>query len=152
MIVTDPLELLSLGHDFETDVVRLQFPGLVDQWEAYSLAYAVLLGAADALDVPDADLNVTITRGDTADDTAIVLYDNVPGGAGLVAHLEKEKTFLEVLHNAKTRVEGHCGCDESCYGCLRNYRNQFAHPHLRRMAALKFLSAALKKAGAVFQA
>ena len=143
------LEHLSLGHDFVTDVVRLQFPRLTDQWEAYSLAYAVLLGAAEALDVPDTDLNVTIAGGDTADDAAIVLYDNVPGGAGLVAHLEDEKTFLEVLRNAKTRVEGDCGCDESCYGCLRGYRNQFAHPYLRRMAALKFLSAALKRAGSV---
>ena len=145
-----PLELLSLGHEFVTDVVRLQFPGLVDQWEAYSLAYAVLLGAAEALDVPDTDLNVTITGGDTANDAAIVLYDNVPGGAGLVAYLEDEKTFLEMLRNAKIRVEGGCGCDESCYGCLRGYRNQFAHPYLRRTAALEFLSAALKKAGFVF--
>ena len=142
------LEQFSLGHEFVTDVVHVQFPGLVDQWEAYSLAYAVLLGAAEALDVPDADLNVTISR-DTTNDAVIVLYDNVPGGAGLVAHLEDEKTFLEVLRNAKTRVEGGCGCDESCYGCLRGYRNQFAHPYLRRMAALKFLSAALKRAGSV---
>ena len=144
------LERLSLGHDFVTDVVRLQFPRLTDQWEAYSLAYAVLLGAAEALDVPDTDLNVTIAGGDTADDAAIVLYDNVPGGAGLVAYLEDEKTFLEMLRNAKTRVEGGCGCDESCYGCLRGYRNQFAHPYLRRTAALEFLSAALKRVGSVF--
>ena len=144
-----PLEPLSLGHEFITDVVRLQFPRLVDQWEAYSLAYAVLLGAVEALDVPDTDLNVTITGGDTADDAVIVLYDNVPGGAGLVAHLENKKIFLEMLRNARTRVEGGCGCDESCYGCLRGYRNQFAHPYLRRTAALEFLSAALKKAGSV---
>ena len=142
-------EQFSLGHEFVTDVVRLQFPGLTDQWEAYSLAYAVLLGAAEALDVPDADLNVTITGDDTTDNAAIVLYDNVPGGAGLVAHLDDEKTFLEMLRNTKTRVEGGCGCDESCYGCLRGYRNQFAHPHLRRTAALKFLSTALKRAGSV---
>ena len=145
-----PLERLSLGHEFVTDVVRLQFPRLVDQWEAYSLAYAVLLGAAEALDVPDVDLNVTITGGNTANEAAIVLYDNVPGGAGLVAYLEDEKTFLEMLRNAKMRVEGGCGCDESCYGCLRGYRNQFAHPYLRRTAALEFLSAALKKADSVF--
>ena len=142
-------EQFSLGHEFVTDVVRLQFPRLVDQWEAYSLAYAVLLGAAEALDVPDTDLNVTIAGGDTAEDAVIVLYDNVPGGAGLVAHLEDEKTFLDVLRNAKARVEGNCGCDESCYGCLRGYRNQFAHPYLRRTAALEFLSAALKRAGSV---
>ena len=51
--------------------------------------------------MPDADLNVTITGGDTANDAAIVLYDNVPGGAGLVAHLENKKIFLEVLRNAR---------------------------------------------------
>jgi len=28
------------------DVVRLQFPGMSDKWDAYSIGYAVLLGAA----------------------------------------------------------------------------------------------------------
>ena len=82
-------EQFSLGHEFVTDVVRLQFLRLVDQWEAYSLAYAVLLGAAEALDVPDADLNVTITGNDTTDDAAIVLYDNVPGWCRFSGTLRK---------------------------------------------------------------
>ena len=136
---------LSLGHEFVTDVTRLGFPGVADIWEAYSLAYAVLLGAASALEVPDADLNVTITGSSIAGGLSIVLYDNVPGGAGLVANLyEEEDTFRAVLEAAKERVEGVCGCDSSCYGCLRSYRNQFAHPYLQRNFALQCLEEALE--------
>ncbi len=134
------LERFSLGHELVTDAVRLQFPQLCGQWDAYSVAYAVLLGAAETLDVPDTDLNVTITRGDNPGDAAIVLYDNVPGGAGLVAQLEREGVFGEVLRSARERVRGNCGCDSSCYGCLRSYRNQFAHSHLHRKQALDVLS------------
>ena len=82
------LERFSLGHELVTDVVRVQFPQPTGEWAAYSVAYAVLLGAAETLDVPDTDLNVTITGGDSPGESAIVLYDNVPGGAGLVAQLE----------------------------------------------------------------
>ena len=135
------LERFSLGHELITDIVRLQFPLLTGEWDAYSVAYAVLLGAAETLDVPNTDLNVTITGGIKPDESAIVLYDNVPGGAGLVAQLEQEKVFEEMLRSAQERVQGNCGCDSSCYGCLRSYRNQFAHPHLNRKLALEFLQA-----------
>ena len=130
----------SLGHEFVTDVVRLQFENLTDQWDAYSLAYAILLGAEKTLDVPNTDLSVTITRGKPSGASAIVLYDDVPGGAGLVAQLEQEKVFREMLIQARDRVQGACGCDLSCYGCLRSYRNQFAHPYLNRERALEFLN------------
>ena len=133
------LTKFSLGHELITDVMRLQFPGLRGEWDAYSVAYAVLLGAAETLNVPDTDLNVTITSGANPYETAIILYDNVPGGAGLVAQLERESVFNEVLSNACERVRGNCGCDSSCYGCLRSYRNQFAHSHLDRKQALEIL-------------
>ena len=140
---TGTLYKLSLGHEFVTDVTRLDFPYLRDKEKAYSLAYAVLLGAASVLEVPDADLNATIT-GRTAGGLSIVLYDNVPGGAGLVANLYEENTFREVLEAAKERVKGECGCDSSCYGCLRSYRNQFAHPDLQRGFAFRRLEEALE--------
>ena len=133
------LERFSLGHELSTDIVRLQFLGLYEEWDAYSVAYAVLLGASDTLEVPATDLNVTITKGNQPDEAAIVLYDNVPGGAGLVAQLENEDVFLDVLLAACDRVQGKCGCDSSCYGCLRSYRNQFAHAHLNRNTALAIL-------------
>ena len=98
------------------------------------------LAPPETLGIPDTDLNVTITRLERSGETAIVLYDNVPGGAGLVAQLEEVDVFRLMLQNAKNRVEGGCGCDKSCYGCLRNYRNQFAHPHLDRNVAFGILS------------
>ena len=139
------LRHFSLGHELVTDVVRLQVPHLNGEWMAYSVGYALLLGAAERLGVPDTDLNVTIAGVDAtaavASTTAsIVLYDNVPGGAGLVAQLEREEVFAAVLRHARDRVSGACGCDSSCYGCLRSYRNQFAHPHLDRKEALEILS------------
>ena len=37
------LDQFSLGHELETDLVRIRFSQLADEWDAYSLAYAVLL-------------------------------------------------------------------------------------------------------------
>ena len=137
------LERFSLGHELVTDVVRLRFPGLLGEWDAYSIAYSVMLGAAHILNVPDTDLNVTIAGGVRPGESAIVLYDNVPGGAGFVAQLELASVFRDVLVSARDRVQGNCGCDSSCYGCLRSYRNQFAHPHLDRSTAMTFIETAL---------
>ena len=131
---------LPARPELVADVVRLRFSDLCDEWDAYSVAYAVLLGSAVALDVPDTDLNATIAGGENPGEAAIVLYDNVPGGAGLVAQLDREGVFAKVLRKALARVQGNCGCDSSCYGCLRSYRNQFAHPHLNRKRAFEILA------------
>ena len=135
----------SLGYELVTDVLRLQFQHLHEEWNAYSLAYAILLGAANTLEVPSNDMDVTITSKNDLNETEVVLYDNVPGGAGLVARFEEKKIFLEMLRNAREQVSGNCGCDESCYGCLRSYRNQFAHPNLDRRTAHKFLDKILNQ-------
>ena len=103
------------------------------------MAYALLFGAARHLEVPDTDLNVTITKGRIGDSTAIVLYDNVPGGAGLVDRLKSESVLKKVFQAAQERVNGSCRCELSCYGCLRTYRNQFVHSDLDRTAAKKLL-------------
>ena len=102
---------------------------------AYSLGFAIMLGVAEALDVPATDLNVTIGGGGASAEPAIILYDDVPGGAGLVAQLEERDVLRQALRNAWGRVSGNCGCDSSCYGCLRSYRNQFAHTFLDRNTA-----------------
>ena len=58
-----------------------------------------------------------------------------------MARLEEEGMLLECLLAAKNRVSGECGCSRSasCYGCLRSYRNQFAHRHLKRGAVADYL-------------
>ena len=133
------LERFALGHKLETDVVRVQFPKLISERDTYSVAYALLLGAADMLEVPGLDLNVTIAGLDGRAESAVILYDNVPGGAGLVAQLWEKKVFESVLRAASQRVRGNCGCDSSCYGCLRSYRNQFAHSQLNRVKASEII-------------
>ena len=137
------LDRLALGHEFVTDVVRLQFPELNNEWSAYSLAYSILLGTSQQLGVPDTDLNTTITASNRAEKYAIILYDNVPGGAGLVARLAEPQILKNIFTTAIERIKGACGCTESCYGCIRSYRNQFAHPYLQRKDALDFLEKAL---------
>ena len=129
----------SLGHELTTDVVKARFPEPLGHWDLYSVGYALLLGAADAVAVPERDLNVTLAP------EAVVLYDDVPGGAGLVAQLTTKASFRRVLERSRERVAGGCGCDRSCYGCLRSYRNQFAHIHLDRLVALRVIEAALAK-------
>jgi len=141
-------EQVSLGHEFETDVLQLQFhtsPN-IDQldfgWFAYSLAYALVEGAAEVLEVPSTDLSTTVTHRRSFPIPPIILYDNVPGGAGLISRLEESDILLDCLEVAMKRVDGKCGCDEvtSCYGCLRSYRNQFAHQYLQRGPVREYLN------------
>lgn len=139
--------IVSMGHEFITDVVKIEFlrlvPGSTEPlWFAHSLAYALVGGAAEVLEVPPEDLNTVVTSTDTAFIPPIVIYDNVPGGAGLVARLEEEDTIRACLEAASMRVQGGCGCGEndSCYGCLRNYTNQFAHQKLQRGPVKEFLN------------
>ena len=141
---------VSLGHEFVTDVLQLQFhpqyegdiePG----WFAYSLAYALIEGAAEILEVPSIDLSATVAYGSGEHLPPIILYDNVPGGAGLVARLQEEDVLRECLEIAGNRVSRCTGCGESssCYSCLRNYRNQFSHQHLQRGPVAHYLEVLL---------
>lgn len=140
------LKQVSLGHEFETDVVQIHFhlqpeTDLEPLWFTYSLAYALVEGAAEFLEIPSSDLNATVRYSQKNQVPPIVLYDNVPGGAGLVARLEQEEVLKECFRTAQKRVSGQCGCSatESCYGCLRSYRNQFVHQHLQRGPVTRYL-------------
>jgi len=137
---------VSLGHEFVTDMLQLQFHPKPDGdieavWFAYSLAYALVEGAAEVLEMPSTDLSATVAHGEQYPLPPIILYDNVPGGAGLVARLEEEEVLKACLETAQKRVSGNCGCREntSCYGCLRSYRNQFAHQYLQRGPVMRYL-------------
>jgi hypothetical protein len=148
------LKPLALAHEFTTDVVLLDFHLRAprtgdtdgDVWFAHALAYALLEGAASALGVPSRNLDATVPSRRAKERPTLVLFDNVPGGAGLVAQLSKDSTLLRCLTEARDRVDGRCGCSEelSCYGCLRSYRNQFAHRYLARGPVLSYLNNVLE--------
>jgi len=149
------LKRLSLGHEFVTDVLQIQFnlgpehredenDGL---WFSHSLAYALVEGSAEVLEVPSTDLSATVAYSQNRAIFPIILYDDVPGGAGLVARLEDTRMLKDCLEAALKRVGDKCGCDPdtSCYGCLRTYRNQFAHRHLKRGPVKEYLEMLLRK-------
>jgi Helicase conserved C-terminal domain/Domain of unknown function (DUF1998) len=152
---TGTLARVSLGHEFVTDVVQVEFhlpPAPEDAQGDYSglglgIATALLECMAEVVDVPSVDLNVTIGRAGSARLPVIVLYDAVPGGAGLVAHIEDADVFRKSLEAEYRRVEGGCECgeDTSCYGCLRSYRNQFAHTQLKRGPVKRYIGGVIRQ-------
>jgi len=136
------LTYCHLGHEFMSDTLELRFDGYYsadeDLWP--SLLYAVLEGASQALSIARADIDGCLYYyGSRGTNPALVLFDNVPGGAGHVKRLGPN--MEKVLVAARERVDGKCGCGEetSCYGCLRNFRNQFFHDNLKRGLAKKFI-------------
>lgn len=147
---TGTLERFSLGHEFVTDVLQIQFllgpPQNDVNGFAYSLAYALVEGSAEVLEVPSTDLSTTVAYGGSSVIPPIILYDNVPGGAGLVARLEEKEILYACLEAAMQRANGSCGCGEndSCYGCLRSYRNQFVHQYLKRGPVIDYLNTLLE--------
>ena len=73
----------------------------------------------------------------------VMIYDNVPGGAG---HAEQLFGMVdELILEAYKVVDGHCGCggEACCYGCIANYHNQNMQKTLSRQAAKDLLGALL---------
>jgi hypothetical protein len=139
-----------LGHEFITDVLELRFEGLLASTSSYelwrSLLYALLEGASEALGIRRDDLDGTLYPYSAGLAPAVVLYDNVPGGAGHVRRIADEPR--DVFLAAWERVDQcECGEETSCYECLRNFRNQPYHDLLRRGLARDFLSSLLQTTG-----
>lgn len=131
-----------LGHNFTTDVIALNFPHIHREPAFWlSMTYALLEGVSAALDVARNDLDGCVYYEDgNHSSPTIILFDDVPGGAGHTKRLADENEIFGVLHASLRRVAG-CTCGEttSCYGCLRNYRNQWCHDMLRRGDVVDFL-------------
>jgi ATP-dependent helicase YprA (DUF1998 family) len=140
------LRFSDLGHEFKTDVLDMRITGFVPRNYAFwlSLLYALLEGASETLYISRDDLHGCLyPYSSNPDVQAMILFDDVPGGAGHVRRLlQTEDTLRQLLMNTLNRVKGDCGCDHdtSCYGCLRNYKNQPHHDELERGLVLDFLS------------
>lgn len=144
------LDLLSLGHRFKTDVARLEIPSLtVSEPEGFvnaiSFLYALLEGVSLALDIDRDDIDGIVELSSDRKSYDVVIYDDVPGGAGHVKRLANDEALKQSLELALKRVSQDC-CDEetSCYNCIRNYRNQTYHSRLRRRNAKVIIQRLLK--------
>lgn len=148
---------LTLGHNFDTDVVLLTFDlaksGVAlspKDGESHdglrSLAEALSIAASErVLKIQDGELEggfrwPASPAGRAGLEAEVYLFDRVPGGAGYADEVAARLT--EVFAAARELLA--CpkrGCETSCYSCLRRYRNQLHHVTLDRHLALYLLDA-----------
>lgn len=141
----DELVYLHLGHKFETDVARFTIPMLdstekISYPQALSFLYAFLEGVSIALGIERTDIDGVLELNLDMQSYDILLYDNVPGGAGHVKRLLDKNAIIKSLDASLNKISKDC-CDEntSCYNCLRNYYNQSYHNKLQRKLAIDII-------------
>jgi len=142
-----PIPYHALAADFQTDVLEMTFKpytepsGLgMEAWR--SLMWAIATSAASLLQIPEGEISATTYWNYSEQRMSILLYDDVPGGAGRVVRLQK--LLPELLETALRRVSDcSCGEDSCCYGCLCSYLNQREQPSLSRGKAKVLLEAIL---------
>ena len=147
----DTLEYIRLGHKFETDVARFTIP-MLDSFnkisfpQALSFLYAFLEGVSIALGIERTDIDGVLELNLDMQSYDVLLYDNVPGGAGHVKRLLSKDAIVSSLKAGLDKVSKEC-CDEntSCYNCLRNYYNQSYHNKLVRKLAKNIIKQLLLK-------
>lgn len=129
-----------LHHRYKTDVVRMEFDvALFDDSSRLSMMYALLNAISKVLDIERLDISACLEHG--KDKFTIIFYDAVPGGAGHVRRiLEGDGEALTVIIEAAYVAMDQCGCDTSCYNCLRSYSNQKWHDGLDRHLAKNYLA------------
>ena len=131
----------SLGTSFISDVLELCFnlgPGSfyeMPDWK--SLLWAIYSAASSILEVPEGEVGGTLYF-DPNGNASIMLYDDVPGGAGHALQLSEQ---VPELLNKAYEIVSTCTCDKDtcCYGCLCNYYNQMEQHELSRGSAQKIL-------------
>lgn len=144
---------LVLGTDFISDVLlmRLRVDDPVTLRPLYqathvalrTVAEAITIAAANQLDIEPTELDAEFRAalspaGGHGREAEIYLYDTLPGGAGFTRRVSE--LGVSVYEGALKLLEG-CPeqCDESCYRCLRSFRNRFDHSVLDRHVGASLL-------------
>lgn len=144
---------LVLGTDFISDVllirmtvsdpVTLRPSYLSSQVALRTVAEALTIAATARLEIESNELQAEFRPaltpwGGHGREAEIYLYDTLAGGAGFAQQVSE--LGLEIFELALDRLE-HCpaDCDESCYRCLRSFRNRFEHTHLDRHVGASLL-------------
>lgn len=130
----------ALGHQLRADTLRLIVPNIAAygdeavRW-AWSLVYATIQGAVRLFEIDPEDIEAyVLTKTRTDDDGKthqevldILWIDRIVGGSGILHRLATR--FPLVAKYALDHLDGH-ECPNSCYRCLRSYRNQWWHTML----------------------
>ena len=144
---------LVLGTDFISDVllirlavsdpVTLRPSFLSSQVALRTVAEALTIAATQRLEIEanelQAEFRPALTPlGGHGREAEIYLYDTLAGGAGFTQQVSD--LGREIFELALAQLEN-CpeDCDESCYRCLRSFRNRFEHTQLDRHVGASLL-------------
>ncbi|MBC9937035.1 MULTISPECIES: DEAD/DEAH box helicase [unclassified Leucobacter] len=144
---------LVLGTDFKSDVllvrlrvdapVRLRPEWLSTHVALRTIAEALTIAATQKLGIEASEIQAEYRPaltplGHKGEEAEIYLYDTLAGGAGFTRRVQE--FGMEIFEDALKRLE-HCpaGCDESCYQCLRSFRNRFEHGLMDRKVGASLL-------------
>ena len=151
--VPDTLNLNMVSNENDLPHIRAQSYGVRSGY--FSAAFLLQRIIADKLDVDPTEIEIAdISRKALNDDTdrfvaEIILTDELPNGSGFVRHLYKnfetilsdaisppdDKVYLKKIHS-----DSHSGsCYDSCYECLKVYRNMNYHSLLDWRLALSMM-------------
>jgi len=141
---------VALGHQTRADTLRLIIPGVETlgydgvRW-AWSLVYAIIQGTVLAFQIDEDDIDGFVLEKRGADGSSQVMeifwVDTVVGGSGILKDLAEK--FPQVAKFTLKHLEGH-DCADSCYRCLRTYRNQRVHHLLDWRLIIPWLEAVAK--------
>ena len=137
---------LVLGTDFISDVLLVSLrveepltlrPGfLATEVVLRTLSEAITLAATKRLEIEAAELQAeyrpALTPGGHQGlEAEIYIYDTLAGGAGFARRVGE---LGKVVFEETIRLLEQCpaGCDQSCYRCLRSFKNRFEHDLLDR--------------------
>lgn len=151
----------DLAHTFHTDVlqvrckVTVRCPKLPNptpdgseeikatEGVARSICEAIRLAACKLLEIPEGEISATF-RWLPLDSLEIILFDNVPGGAGYTAKIFELKASTLIQFAKDSILACSDNCSTSCSKCLRSYSNQAHWDAFRRIEAIGWCEEVLR--------
>lgn len=126
---------LLLYSDARVDGIKVD--GFQSYEEAVNFAEGIKIGASIIIDMDLDDLQYIIYPISENEFTTFV-YDPMPGGSGILQQIiEQWNNVIKTAIKTLSHCEGKCS--ESCYNCMRTYRNVFIHGKLDRYLAIDLL-------------
>jgi hypothetical protein len=146
---------VCLAHEFSTDIAIIQITTQLpvqanSQHEqgdfvnhiATTLSEAFRFAATDLLNIQDSEIRSSFKLRDMRAD--IILYDNVPGGAGYAKQLQ-DVSMRKLLKRAIRLLECPSKCSTACRNCLCDYSNQTRWPKFKRKPVLEWLNSLIDR-------
>ena len=130
-----PPERTAIAAD--TVVDGLLFDNVENSANAVNLAEAIIIGSTQVVEISRDDLNFIVIPMQTGG-VILFVYDPMSGGSGLLQQIIN--SWQKVCEHAIKVLNG-CVCEQSCYKCMKTYRNLFHHITLNRRTAADLMEA-----------